>query len=354
MDLVTLLSPAAVHWKSVLAAAILGGAVGVGVSYLVPPKFTAVNVFMPPQQQSGAASALASLGALSGLVGASTSVKNSPDEYIALMQSATVSDRIIKRFDLRKLWDVRFQVDARKRLLQMVSITAGKKDGLMHVEVTDTDPPRAASMANQYVEELRVLTTNFAVTEAQQRRVFFEHLLEQTRDKLTVAQAALGASGFTAGALNAEPTAAAGEYARVRAELTAATVRLQVLQRGLSNGSPEVQAQLEAVSALSAQLSKLESHDQAHGNSEEYVSRYREFKYQETLFDLFAKQYENARVDESREGALIQVLDYATPPERKSSPRRMIYGLVTALLSLLIASGYFVVRGPRKAKASIA
>ena len=348
IDFIELLAPAARHWKAIFATAIFAGAIGVGASYLVAPKFTATNVFLPPQQpQSSGASALASLGALSGLSLGGGSTKNSPDEYIALMQSATISDRIIKKFDLKALWENRFQVDARNRLLKQVSISSGKKDGLMRVDVTDTDPVRAAAIANQYVEELRTLTNGLAVTEAQQRRVFFEHLLEETRDKLGAAQVALEAGGYTAGALNAEPRNAAEGYARIQAELTSARVKLQVLHRTLADGSPEAQTQQELVNALTSQLAKLEAQDHGQSHSSDYINRYREFKYQEALFDLFARQYENARVDESREGALIQVLDKATPPERKSAPGRLRYGMVAAMLAFLIAVVVFVIKGRR-------
>lgn len=338
VDVLALLAPATSGWKVVLATAIIAGAIAVGVSYLVQPKFTATNVFLPPQQQqNNAANALASLGALSGLAGSPTT-RNSPDQYIALMQSVTVSDRIISKFDLKRLWNHEYLDATRKELLKQVSITSGKKDGLIRVDVTDTDPKRAAAMANQYVEELRTLTNGLAVTEAQQRRVFFEHLLEQTKDKLAIAQTALAASGYTAGALNAEPRSAAEGYARIQAELSAAQIKLQVLRSTLAEGSAEVRIQLESVNALSAQLAKLGSQTASGTATSDYVNRYREFKYEETLFNLFAREYETARVDESREGALIQVLDPAMPPEHKSFPSRALFGLVGAFLGMLGAS----------------
>ena len=348
LDMIAVLAPAARRWKLVLMAAVVGAAIGIGASYLVEPKFTATNVFLPPQQpQNGAASALASLGALSGLAGNSGNTRNSPDQYIALMQSATISDRIIKQFDLAKTWNAKLQIDARRRLAKAVNITAERKDGLLRVDVTDTVPARAAAIANQYVIELRTLTTTFAVSEAQQRRVFFETLLQQTRDKLAAAQAALEAGGYTAAALNAEPRSAAEGYARLKAELTAAEVKLEVMRSNLAGSAPEVRAQQEAVTALASQVAKLESQDKVHANKGDYVNRYREFKYQETLFDLFARQYESARVDESREGALIQVLDPATPPERKSAPERLMYGVLGSLFAFLAAIVFSVARGRR-------
>jgi len=334
-----------------LIVGVLACVAGVGASFLVTPTFTATNVFLPPQQQqNSAASALASLGALSGLT-SGAGAKNSPDQYIALMQSVTVSDRIIRKFGLKALWDEHFDVDARKKLQRVVQIGFNKKDSLIRVDVSDVDPARAAAMANQYVEELRTLTNGLAVTEAQQRRVFFEHLLEQTRDKLAAAQSALEGSGYSAGSLNAEPRAAAEGYARLHAELTEALVKLQVLRTSLADTSSEVRHAQENVSALSSQLAKIEAEDKTHPASSDYVNRYREFKYQETLFDLFARQYESARVDESREGALIQVVDPATPPERKSAPKRSLFGAVASLLGMFIATMYFALPVRRRSVA---
>jgi uncharacterized protein involved in exopolysaccharide biosynthesis len=91
-------------------------------------------------------------------------------------------------------------------------------------------------------------------------------------------------------------------------------------------------------------LAQAERSAEAGGSGADYVSKYREFKYQETLFDLFARQYEAARVDEAREGALIQVVDPATVPERKSKPKRGLVAVGTTLATLLLLAGFVVVR----------
>jgi uncharacterized protein involved in exopolysaccharide biosynthesis len=69
----------------------------------------------------------------------------------------------------------------------------------------------------------------------------------------------------------------------------------------------------------------------ANSGDSDYITKYRDFKYFETLFELFAKQYEMARVDESREGAVIQVVDAAQPPERKSKPKKALIAIMTTL-----------------------
>jgi uncharacterized protein involved in exopolysaccharide biosynthesis len=338
ISVIDLLRSVAAHWKLLVIGPILVGLASLGVTYLIPPTFTARTSFLPPQQQSGSAAALASLGALAGLVGGSASVKSPADQFVALMQSVTVADRLIDKFKLLEVYEKKLHVDARKELDQQVRIVAGKKDGLISVEVDDHSPDLAAQMANQYVEELRRLTSVLAVSEAQQRRVFFESELTQTRDRLAVAQQALQASGFSPGALKAEPKAAAEGYARLRAEATAAEVRMITLRSSRAEQAPELQQAQATLSALRAELARAERTTQAPSGSD-YISKYREFKYQETLFDLFARQYELARVDESREGALIQIVDTATKPERKSKPKRGLIVAVAMIIALLVLIG---------------
>jgi len=344
MDLFELVSLLRVHLKLLIGAPLLAGLVALGITYLIKPTFTATTVFLPPQQQqSAAASVLSQLGPLAGLAGAAGAIRTPADQYVALMQSVTVSDRIIDQFKLMEEYDADYRLDARKTLSNNVRISVGKKDGLITVEVDDKSPQRAAAMANQYVDELRRLTSTIAVTEAQQRRLFFEHQLLQTKDKLIAAQQALAASGFSQGAIKAEPKAAAEGYAKLRAEVTAAEVRLQTMRGTLADDTPEIRQQQAALVALRAQLSRLEQASDSSGGPD-YVSKYREFKYQETLFDLFAKQYELARVDESREGALIQVVDTATPPEKKSKPKRALIAVITTLGVAVLLLIFVIVR----------
>lgn len=318
--------------KLLILAPLLVGAGAAGITGLIEPTFTATTTFLPPQQsqsQVGAASLLTSLGPLAGLAGGGAGVGVSADRYVGLMKSVTFSDRIVEHAKLIDVYESKFKVDARNDLANRVNITVGKKDGMISVAVDDKSPQRAADIANRYVIELRAMTQSLAVTESQQRRVFFEQQLTFSRDRLVMAQQALQASGFDAGALKAEPRAAADAYARLKAEAMTAEVRLQTLRNSLADGAPEVSRQQSELAALRSQLSRLEQATSSAGGPD-YIGKYREFKYQETLFELYARQFEIARADESREGTLIQVVDPATPPERKSKPKR----LLTILLSV--------------------
>jgi len=314
------------------------GAAAAAISFAIPPTYTASTTFMPPQQSAGggaASAALASLGALGGLAGSVAGISTPGDRYVSLLQSVTLSDRIIDKFKLMEVYDEKLKVEARLTLAKKVRINLGKKDGLITVDFDDKVPARAADIANAYVDELRKLTGTIAMTEAQQRRMFFERQLQQTREQLVKAQSNLQGSGFNAGALKSEPKAAAEAYARLKAELTAAQTRLQLLRVSLADDTPEVRQQQSIASALHEQLAKAE---QATDNSAgaDYVGKYRDFKYQEALFEVYARQFELARADESREGALIQVIDPATPPERKSAPRRTFIAIGATVSSALL------------------
>lgn len=333
VSLLDLLLPWVEHWKLIVFGALAIGLLTLGITFIIKPTFTARTIFLPPQQQqSGVAGALASLGGLASLAGSAAGLRTPADQYAALMQSVTIADRLIDRYQLIRVYKTEFKTDARMELEKATRISVGKKDGLIAVEVDDKDPQRAADLANSYVEELRRMVSTLAVTEAQQRRAFFDAELQKSRDRLAEAQSVLQASGFSASILRAEPKAAAEGYAKLKAEVTTAEVRLQTLRSTLSDTTPEVQRQAAALSALRGQLNKLESTMDS-GDGSDYLGKYREFKYQEALFELFARQYELARLDESREGPLLQVVDTASVPEIKSKPRRGRTAVVLTLVA---------------------
>ena len=330
------------HAAKIAGLALVAGVIAYGVALLIPPTFTArTSIISPQQQQNSAAAALASLGSLASLAGGA--IKSPADQYVAIMQSATVGNRLIDRFKLMEVYEAKFRADALKALEGSARIAAGKKDGLISVEVDDKSAERAAQIANAYVDELRWVTNNLALTEAQQRRSFFEQQLKQTKQALQDAQLRVQKTGFTSGALKSEPKAAAEAYARAKAGIAAAEVRLGMLRRTLTENAPEVQQQTSALGGLRAQLAQLERPEDSSSN-QDYVSAYREFKYQEALFEVFAKQFELAKLDESREGTLIQVLDPATPPERRSKPKRTMIALGAAVLTGLLLLAFFAVR----------
>jgi uncharacterized protein involved in exopolysaccharide biosynthesis len=72
------------------------------------------------------------------------------------------------------------------------------------------------------------------------------------------------------------------------------------------------------------------------------MRRLRDVKYHETVFEMLARQYEIAKVDEARQGAIIQVIDPAAPPDERSFPKRTLTICVVFVLSLILAFLYCV------------
>ena len=309
-----------------------------GVSYLMPPTYTAKTQFLPPQQQqSAAANMLANLGSLGGLAGTVGVIKNPTDQFLAFLKSVTLQDTLIERFKLLDRYEVKTKTDARYELSRNVKAAAGK-DGLISIEVDDLDPKFAAQLANAYVEELEKLLAKLATTEAQQRRLFFEKQLTQAKDKLVQSEIALRATGVSGNVLKSNPTAAVAVVAALQAAVSAQEVKLGSLRGYLAETAPEFKQALNELANLRAQLAKQEKDGpttNAKTSAEgDYVSKYRDFKYHETLFELFGKQFELAKVDESREGAVIQILDVAQAPERYSKPKREVIALISSLVAV--------------------
>ena len=324
------------------------GLAALGISFTIAPTFTAKTQFLPPQQQqSSAASMLASIGALGGLAGAATGLKSPADQYIAFMKSVSVQDALIERFKLIDKYEVKLKTDTRLVLTGNVRIVSGK-DGLISLEVDDKDPKFAADLANAHVDELRKLLGRLAVTEAQQRRMFFERQLLQTKDALAKADLALKSSGINSSVLKSSPASAVEAVARLKAGISVQEVKLGAMRNYLTENSPDFKQALSELSSLKAQLAKAEKEEPADKGASDYVARYREFKYQETMFELFAKQFELAKVDESREGAVIQVLDVAEPPERKAKPKKAMIAMIATVASFFALLLFVFIRSALK------
>lgn len=320
------------------------GLLALGYGFSIPPTFTAKTQFLPPQQQqSAAASMLASIGSLGGIAGVAAGIKNPSDQYVAFLKSVSLQDALVIRFELVKRFEVETRTDAR-RVLEAVVRTASGKDGLISIEVDDKDPKFAADLANAHVEELKRLMGRLAVTEAQQRRMFFEKQLQEAKSNLIKAEAALKASGVSESLLKSNPAAALAGVAALKAQITAQEVKIGAMRNYLSEGAPDFKSALNDLANLRSVLAKQQTGNglpEPTAAGQGYIDRYRDFKYHEALFEVYAKQFEIARVDEAREGAVVQVLDVAQPPERKSKPKKALMAM-SATLATGIALLVFV------------
>ena len=332
ISILDLLQVVADNLRLLVLGPLLIGLLALGIAYIVPPTFTAKVQFIPPkQQQSGAAAALSDLGILGGAAGAIAGVKNPADQYAALIKSKSVADALIEQFKLAERYDEKYRDDVRKELADNTRVQVGAKDGLISIDFDDKDAQIAADIANAYVIELRKLLNRVALTESQQRRVFFERMVGETKTNLVKAEQALKASGVDSSALKLSATSSLEGVARLRAQISVQEVKLAAMRGYLADTAPEFKLALNELAALRSQMEKADKDDGITGGQSDYVARFREFKFQEALMALYLKQFEVARVDESREGAVIQVVDAADKPDRKSKPKK---GLVAVIATL--------------------
>jgi tyrosine-protein kinase Etk/Wzc len=332
ISLLDLLQVVADNLRLLILGPLAVGLAALGISFAIPPTFTAKTLFLPPQQQQSSASALIqSLGSMGGLAGAAIGgIKNPADQYIAFMKTASLQDALIERFKLQERYEQKFRVDTRKQLLDNTKLASGK-DGIITLEVDDRDPKFAADLANAYIDELRRLMTRLAVTEAQMRRQFFEGKLKEAKESLTVADQALRSTGINSSTLKSSPAAAVEVVAKLRAGITAQEIKIANMRGFLTESAPDIKQAMNELSVLREQLARAEKDDPQSRGDDNYIARFRAYKYSETLYELFAKQYELARVDEAREGAVIQVVDPATPPEKKAKPKKALIAVIATL-----------------------
>ena len=321
--------------------------------FLLPSEYTAETLVLPPGQNSSMSSALLSqLGgssALASAAGASLGIKSPGDMYVSLFHSRTVEDAMVQRFGLMARYRTKKITDARKAFESHSKVTLGTKDGLITIRVEDRDPNMAAEIANGYVDQFRKLSANLAITEASQRRMFFEQQLKEANESLTNAEDAMKRTQQSTGVLQVDSQARSliESAAVLRGQIVSQEVQLQGMRSYATEDNPQVVTAEQQLAALKAQLAKLSGSD-ANSSSEiivpkgnipaagmEYLRSLRDVRYYETIEQLIAKQFEMAKLDEARQGAIVQVADVAVPPDKRSFPKRTITVLFATMLTFM-------------------
>ncbi len=320
------------------------------VALLLPRIYTATARILPPQQ-SQSMSALASLGDLGPLAGlAGQGLRTPSDVFVAMLHSETVANNLIDRFSLMDEYDYHLRVDTRQKLAGETEISTGKNTVIV-ISVSDHNPQRAADLANGYVEELEKLSRTLNVTEAGQRRIFFEREVKIASDDLAEAELALKQTQEKTGliTLDNQSRTMIESLSALRAHVAAQEVLVQSMSSFATPQNPELVRAREELVALRGQLGKMEGGQGKRDFADvpienvptaglEYVRKLRDVKYRETLFELLAKQFEVAKVDEAKDSLVVQQMDRATPPERKSGPPRALIVLSVTIIAFLVAA----------------
>jgi uncharacterized protein involved in exopolysaccharide biosynthesis len=342
---------------TLIVVTVLAALTGIVVSLITPATYVSRTSIMSSQQAGGGGGNLASLGSLAGLAGLGAlsnmagGIKSSDEMYIALMRSQSVQTALIEQFKLKERYGARNTEEARQALTLNVTIFADKKSGLLLIDAQDKDPQFAAQLANAQVKELNFILSRLAVTEAQQRRAYYEQQIIKTQTKIPQLELeykeAQKSSGLEVASLLSEAGTLPGQIA-------AKELQLQVLSRFATAQNPELKRLAVEISALRAQIARYElsktqpktSEPSKPGQSTEstktnFVQKatqaYNTLKIQEALLDGYLKQLELAKVDEAKEGPAVQVVDEARVPEARAKPERKKVVLAYTVTGLIIA-----------------
>ena len=341
ISLIDLLIVLAKNKTLIIGLPLIVGVLAAVVVLLIPSKYTASARILPPV--IGQSTTLALLGSMGGgIMGVG---KNPSDIYVTMIKSRSVEDELIKNFDLQRYYNKEYKVDTRKAFEKDLSVKAGK-EGVIEIEYEHRDPVKAAAVANGVVGALKDLNARLAITEAARRRVYFEHQLTLAKDHLSASEVSLKNYQEKTGVMemDLQGSASLSQIATLEATIAAKDVQLAGMRSFATKHNPDYQRVQNELAGLRSELSKLQgssrptsgvmvSKGKMPEQGLEFAHRTRDVKYYETLYEIMAKQYEMAKADEAKEGALIQVVDEATPPERRSFPKRTM----TVLLSMVVA-----------------
>jgi uncharacterized protein involved in exopolysaccharide biosynthesis len=350
LDLMPVLLRVLENKRQVLYMAAAGILLGLCVAFALPKEYTGTVKLLPPQQTPSSSMLLANQLSASGLSGLglqkSIGLKDPNEMYIGMLKSRTPADALIKQFRLVNAYHSRDYTAARRTLENNTDIKSDK-DGLFVISVVDKDRQRAADLANAYVEQLRALSQEMATTEASKRRLYYEQQLKQAKDDLASAETNLALTQANKGVLQPEVQARdeIQSLATLRAQATIKQEELAALRARYTDNNIAVKSIQRQLESLEKQINRMPQQSNSANAFElgmkqvplaalEYLRGTREVKFRETVFELFLKQYEAATIDESQNAVVIQVVEAATPPERKSSPNRPLIVLGATLAGL--------------------
>ncbi|HEV2578135.1 MAG TPA: lipopolysaccharide biosynthesis protein [Acidobacteriaceae bacterium] len=307
------------------------------------------------------------MGALGGLAASLLHDHNSTALYIGLLESGTIADHLIDRFDLRRVYHKRYYIDAAKHLAHETKITDDKKSGIITIKVEDADPARARDLALAYLEELDKLVNQTSTSSARQERMFIERRLQSIQSDLENAQIELSdfSSRNTTVDITAQTRAMVDVGARLQGEIVAERSGLESMRQVYTDDNIRVREAEARIGVLQRELNKLagsSSPDASAALPEQtagelypplrqlprlavrYVDLYRRVKVQEAVFELLTQQYEMSRIEEAKDIPVVRVIDPPGIPEKKSFPPRVILSAVLTFLAFAAASALLLLR----------
>jgi uncharacterized protein involved in exopolysaccharide biosynthesis len=343
------------------------------IAFLIPSRYESTVQLMPPDSHSGEGlSLLAGMAGgkqadnLSLLAGDLLGMKTTGALFVGVLKSRTALDRIVDRYDLKKVYGEKLELKAREKLAERTDISEERKSGIIKLTVTDRDPKRAAAIAGSYVDELDTLMAQLTTSSAHRERVFLEQRLAGVKQDLETAEKEFSqfASKNATLDITEQGKAMVMAAATLEGQLIAAQSELEGLRQIYTNSNVRVRSVEARISELQKQLQKIggKAGEAPSGDSEStsdlpypslrqlpvlgvpFADKFRQLKVQEVVFETLTKQYEIAKVQEAKEIPTVKVLDRPVVPERKSFPPRLLLTVLGTCLAILAGCAWLFAR----------
>jgi tyrosine-protein kinase Etk/Wzc len=342
------------RWRRlILINTLLVAVVAVVVSLLLPEWYKSSASVFPPQEESFSVGTLSSIVAATtfGQGRASLPIWATPsDVYAAILKSRSVREEIIRRFDLMKVYKAKKMEDALLVLKSRAKVRVGG-EGVVSLTMIDKDPQRAARIANDFISLLDERSRDRRRSGAAAVRAFLQTRVADCRDSLLHAELALQRIQEETGILVPDEQARALVESAVQIDLgrKMREVELGILRAQVGPGDPDRARLTREIGLLESQLTQLERGGnldstafrvplaQFPARSAAYARALRDVKIQEALYELLTEQFEQYRIMELRDTPTLQVLDTATPADKRYRPIRWLICTIATGLAFLFS-----------------
>jgi tyrosine-protein kinase Etk/Wzc len=318
------------------------------VYFFVEEEFEASAVLVPrPEDATPTASALLrniknlplGLGAKAG--------RSDIDLYVTVISSRVFLEEVIHRFDLYTVYEVD-STSAKGRELAVWRLGREifgheTEESAFKLTVKSTKPELAADMANFIVKRMSERIIELNTGRSRQNKEFLAQRIADLGARRKIAEDSLQAYQERTGLLDAKVQLQGiiSANTSLETDLAARRVQRDILERMYDAESPQVKEVEMQIQVYEKRLNDMRSRREAGSplvplnklpaTAVEFLRRYREVELTNLLIEYVTPIYEQARIDEKKDYPVVQVIDYAVPPAKKSYPPRTAYAFLGAI-----------------------
>jgi uncharacterized protein involved in exopolysaccharide biosynthesis len=229
---------------------------------------------------------------------------------------------------LRNKFNVYPLEDIRQILKGNVRVSVDKKSSFIIIEVDSSDPEFAANLANAYVEELNILIANLSIDTARKQLYYFEDAISKTKEELAKAQAKFKTVKDKTGELS-DSMLTENTYIQIGNK----ELEIKVMKHFLTDKHPDIRRTEAELQELRERLFKTKGDSNSskmnEASNQIAVEAYREIKTLEMILSGLTSQYKSTAMGIFSNKTIIQQIEIASPPERRTKPKRTMI-VVTA------------------------